>query len=251
MAKDSLSGKVKRCMAAAGLGEFIPRLRVIWGWLWWVRRAARAVFAKTLANRWRRRHYANASERKLEIGPGTVPLAGFETMDAVARPGIDYVSNLEKPLPFRDGTFQIVYASHVLEHCSWFLTGEILRELVRIIEPGGWLEVWVPDGLKICQTIVAAEEGKVVGPPDGWALHNPFGDPFTWAAGRLFYGANPEYPSWHRAVFTPRSLGEQFRRAGLVDLRQLSASEVRGVSHGWVNLGMTGRKPWTTEALPT
>ena len=213
--------------------------------------AVRMIFAKAILNRWHQRHHARATERMLEIGPGPQALPGFETMDAVSRPGIDYVLNLEKGLPFRDSTFQLVFASHVLEHCSWFLTAEILRELVRILKPGGWLEVWVPDGFKICGTVLAAEEEKVVAPPDGWTLHNPRGDPFVWAAGRLFYGANPEYPSWHRTLFTPRSLREHLQRAGLVELRMLGPGEVRGVDHGWVNLGMTGRKPWTTEASPT
>jgi SAM-dependent methyltransferase len=238
-------------MTAVGLERQIPLVRGVWMGF---RRAfllVRTLFARTVLNKLRQWRYAKASERKLEIGPGPQRLPGFETMDAVARAGVDYVIDLEQPLPFGDATFRLVYASHVLEHCPWFLTEKIFQELVRIIKPGGWLEVWVPDGLKICRTIIGAEEGRIATVPDGWTLQNPRGDPFVWAAARLFYGARREYPSWHRALFTPRSLGEHLRQAGLVEVRTLAEVEARGIRHGWVNLGMTGRKPWTSEVSPT
>ena len=243
--------RLRRQLAAAGLERLIGPLRTLKRGAWKLRVAFRAILAKGLVNAWRKRYYAKLAERRLEIGPGQNRLAGFETMDAIARPGIDYVLDLEKPLPFEDATFQLVYASHVLEHCPWFRTGGILRELVRIITPGGWLEVWLPDGLKIIETLSAAERGDLVTVPDGWAVQNPGGDPFLWVAGRLFYGANSDYPSWHRAIFTPRSLRRHLEEAGLVEVRQLSSKEVRGIDHGWINLGMTGRKPWTTGAPPT
>ena len=63
---------------------------------------------------------------------------------------MDYVYDAGKPLPFEDNTFDLVYASHVLEHIPWYKVEEVVKEWVRILKPGGVLEVWVPDGLKIC-----------------------------------------------------------------------------------------------------
>lgn len=189
------------------------------------------------------KHNEAKEERCLEIGPGNSRLPGFETLDVAGRREVDYVLDASSPLPFPTDTFQEIFSSHALEHLPWFRTEEILREWVRILKPGGKLTIWVPDALKICRTVVEAEEGNRSDPPDDWRRLNPAGSPYLWAAGRLFYGANPGYPSWHRALFTPRSLRGAMERAGLLQVRELGRGEVRGHDHGWINLGMEGIKP--------
>ena len=95
--------------------------------------------------------------------------------------------------------------------------------------PGGSLEIWVPDGLKICQMIVDHSLGtKNDGFRDGWLLHNPDQNPFLWASGRLFYGARDDYPSWHKAVFTATYLNQLFESLGLCDIHQMSPEDFRG-----------------------
>lgn len=49
---------------------------------------------------------------------------------------------------FHSRIILLLYASHVLEHIPWYKTEEVLREWVRVLKPGGVLEVWVPDRLK-------------------------------------------------------------------------------------------------------
>ena len=191
---------------------------------------------------------ARKSQKYLEIGPGRYRLPGFETLDIVGGCNIDYVWDAAKRLPFKDNTFDLIYASHVLEHIPWYMTEQVLKEWVRVLKPGGWLEVWVPDGLKICKTLVEAElEGVNRIHEDGWYKFNPLRDPCVWAAGRIFsYGdgkGSKNHPNWPRAIFTARYLKELFERVGLVDVRELDRSEVRGYDHGWINLGIKGRKP--------
>jgi SAM-dependent methyltransferase len=181
--------------------------------------------------------------RHLEIGPEEEPLRGFETLNIVGGRNVDYVLDATQPLPFADATFDEIYSSHVLEHLPWYRTEAILREWVRILKPGGRLNIWVPDALKICATILGAENGRIDRLPDGWQKHNPDNNPYLWAAGRLFYGANPKYPSWHRAFFTPRFLKDIFCRIGLTEVRKLPREEIRGFDHGWINLGVGGTKP--------
>lgn len=181
--------------------------------------------------------------RRLEIGPGKGRLPDFETLNITGGRDVDYILDATGPLPFADDTFVEVFSSHVLEHLPWYSTERILQEWVRILKPGGRLQIWVPDALKICSTILEAEEGLIDTPPDGWRQLNPDDDPYLWAAGRLFYGANPRYPSWHRALFTPRFLQRLLRRVGLIEVRRLAAEEVRGNDHGWINLGVGGTKP--------
>jgi SAM-dependent methyltransferase len=202
----------------------------------------RAVVSRSL------RRNAGRPRRRLEIGPGGSRLEGFETLDVLPGRHVDYPVDGAGRLPFEDHTFVLVYASHVLEHIPWYQTVEVLREWARILAPGGALEVWVPDGLKICRTLVGYEDGKGDETArDGWYRFNPDRDPCRWAAGRIFtYGdgtGRTDHPNWHRALFTPRYLERCFREAGLDQVRPLDRSEVRGYDHGWINLGMAGRKP--------
>ena len=192
--------------------------------------------------RWRNQ---SKPTRSLEIGPGRHRIDGFETVNVVGGLDVDYVCDASRHLPFPDGTFDIVYASHVLEHIPWFDSERVLREWARVTKGGGRLEIWVPDGELICETILTHSRGTPnEAHLDGWQMKNPESDPYLWANGRLFYGANNKYPSWHKAVFTEASLAKLFSRIGLKDIRRPTEEEYRGGhNHGPINLGMFGTKP--------
>lgn len=185
--------------------------------------------------------------RKLEIGPGPKRIPGFETLNIVGGANVDYVWNAERRLPFRSGTFSLIYASHVLEHIPWFRTQRVLAEWVRVLAPGGRLEIWVPDGVKICEAFVAAEKRSSADfEQDGWFRFNESKDPCLWASGRIFsYGDGSGYrnhPNWHLAVFSFRYLEQALKSAGCSRVERLERSQVRGHDHGWINLGVCGIK---------
>ena len=143
-------------------------------------------FLKTPLNLARNRR---KSRRCLEIGPGVGRIAGFETVNVTWSPYADYVADASGKLPFAAGTFDVVYASHVLEHTPWYQLEATLGEWARILKPGGALEIWVPDGLRIAQAFVEAEGGTNYIDKDGWYRFNPRKDPCVWANGRIFsYG---------------------------------------------------------------
>lgn len=186
--------------------------------------------------------------RFLEIGPGPARIDGFETLNVTGGWQVDYIGDATATLPFPDAIFDLVYASHVLEHVAWYRTVDVLREWVRVIKAGGALEVWVPDGLKIASAFVAAERtGSQDYRDDGWWRFNDDHDPCRWMAGRVFsYGDGTgarDHVNWHRALFSERYLIRALHEAGLVDVRALRREEIRGFDHGWINLGATGRKP--------
>ena len=193
------------------------------------------------------RRHTHKRVRKLEIGPGRDRLDGFETLDVVPGPQVDYVVDASQPLPFSDETFDLIYASHILEHVPWYQTDTVLTEWVRVLKINGRLEVWVPDGLKICKALADYElRGENHIHCDGWYRYNPEKDPCKWASGRIFtYGdgtGNPNSPNWHRSLFTPRYLKLVLEKAGLHEVELMDRSEVRGADHGWINLGMSGKK---------
>jgi len=188
------------------------------------------------------------SERRLEIGCGSKRIPGFETLNVVWDWHVDYIVDASGKLPFSESTFDLVYASHVLEHIPWYQVQDVLNEWVRLLKPGGRIEVWVPDGYKIAKSIIDFEERDIDNSYcDGWYRLNPTRDPLIWASARIFsYGDGTgriNHPNWHRTLFTPRLLNSCFSNTGLTKIRPLTSKEVRGHDHGWINLGMTGTKP--------
>ena len=172
--------------------------------------------------------------KHLEIGPGDYPVdRQWDLLDVKRAPGIDVVARWgDEKLPVADRLYDLVYASHVLEHIPWFKTARALREVFRILKPGGVLEVWVPDFDKILEAYGAGRCG------DDWRKHNPRSDPWLWFNGRLFtYGPAP---NWHRAVFDARSLRSRLKQAGFGNVHKLT--EPRGYDHGVINLGMRGTR---------
>jgi SAM-dependent methyltransferase len=79
---------------------------------------------------------------KLNLGCGFDIHPGWINLDRAALPGVDVVHDLEKlPLPFADGSVDYVLAKDVLEHVDYIL---LMRDLHRILRPGGTLEISVP-----------------------------------------------------------------------------------------------------------
>ena len=215
-----------------------PRLKEYLRWL------ATSVHRVTLT-RWNLRRNRHRRHRRLEIGTGQTRLHGFETLNVVYHRATDYIHDAARPLPFADSSFSIVYASHVLEHIPWYQGLAVVRDWVRVLEPGGALELWVPDALLICRTLVACEEShSSAAIKDDWWRFNARQDPALWAAGRLFsYGDGTgaaRSPNWHRALYTPRFLASVMKSAGPSEIERLEPSHVRGDDHGWINLGMRG-----------
>ncbi len=201
-------------------------------------------YLKTFLNLIKNRKKNN---RSLEIGPGQFPLSGFETLDIEADINVDYRWDASKRLPFKDNTFDVIYASHILEHVPWYQSEKVLTEWVRILKRGGVLEVLVPNGLRICKALVDYEiHGENYIDEDGWYRFNVEKDPCVWAAGRLYtYGDGTgirDHPNWHLALFTPRYLKVVMTNSGLHEVKQMEPNEVRGYDHGWINLGMKGLK---------
>ena len=172
--------------------------------------------------------------RKLEIGAGRNKIdSDWEVLDAVKSPIVDIVTDVCKPLPIMDDTYDLIYMSHVLEHVPWYETVKVLRELHRILKKGGVVEIWVPDFVKIIKIYTTK---KI---PDGWYRLNPDKSFMTWINGRLFAGHGGGF-NWHRATFDSNYLHKCLNVAGFSELTLLK--KPRAYNHGYINLGMSGRK---------
>jgi len=81
------------------------------------------------------------SER-LNLGCGTDVRSGWVNLDVASLPGVDVVHDLDQmPLPLEDDRFDEILAKDVLEHLDYV---PVLRDLHRILAPGGRLHVVSP-----------------------------------------------------------------------------------------------------------
>lgn len=181
------------------------------------------------------------NERWLEIGPGNERLPGFEGLNIVKNDATDYIADVAiDGIPLPDESFDLVYSSHFLEHIEWYKVEFVLKEMYRVLKKGGKVEIHVPDGLKIAQQLIFAEKGRINKTPDGWKRRNEENNPFLWVNGRMFYGDNLTYPSWHKGVFTERYLRQLLKKIGFTNIKKLG--KPRGYDHGWIDLGISGTK---------
>lgn len=58
------------------------------------------------------------------------------------------------PLPFDDNLFEGIYMKHVFEHFSFVNGNKLLTDVSRILLPGGFLYIEVPDALWLAEQIV-------------------------------------------------------------------------------------------------
>ena len=81
--------------------------------------------------------------KKLQMGCGPNPIAGFFNTDIKIQNGVYYVDECQ-PLPFRDETFHYVFLEHNFEHLSYHDGRNLLRECYRVMKPGGILRLTMP-----------------------------------------------------------------------------------------------------------
>jgi predicted SAM-dependent methyltransferase len=101
-----------------------------------------------------------ASSRMLNIGCGSVFHPEWENIDVA--PFNSQVRKLDvtKGLPYGDGAFDVVYASHVLEHLAPHTTGLFLNEIQRVLSLGGIFRAVVPDLEGIVRAYLRALDGR-------------------------------------------------------------------------------------------
>jgi len=180
--------------------------------------------------------------RKLEIGPHNLHKLGpdWETLDCIKKKHVDVVHDIRQlPWPYENDSFDFVLMNHVLEHLSWVHTVSYLKEIHRIIKPGGVFEVWVPDWDKI---VAAAKDNSLIA-KDGFYRHNPGKDPMRWVNIRLM-ADGPGEERFHRAVFDRPYLKRCLVQAGFLEamLKDLSKPSYGAYDHGYINLGIQAGK---------
>ena len=80
----------------------------------------------------------------LDIGCGKKKHEGAIGFDVKKLPGVDIVGNIDKRLPFKNNEFNVIYCSHILEHCKKEKYIQFIEEIHRIAKPNGMVKIKVP-----------------------------------------------------------------------------------------------------------
>ena len=83
--------------------------------------------------------------RKLHLGCGDRHIAGFFHIDLEPHEHVDHVGPVDNLDFIPDGSVDLIYASHVLEHFGRWEYMDVLREWHRVLRAGGVLRLSVPD----------------------------------------------------------------------------------------------------------
>jgi predicted SAM-dependent methyltransferase len=145
---------------------------------------------------------------KLHFGCGPRILPGWVNIDGWNFPGIDFVTDLRRPLPFADAACQLIFTEHVFEYIEIEFRLSVLRELRRVLKPGGTLRIVVPDCAQFAKAYLARD--------DAW-FHSVLG----WPGGAE--GLNKVFTLHrHRFIDDWESLSATLRKAGFSDLEHSS-----------------------------
>lgn len=157
--------------------------------------------------------------RKLNIGTGDVPLAGYENIDRKdGGEAYPLKTNDGKPIP--DASCDEVRASHILEHFANSEVPLVLAEWTRVLKPGGRLKVAVPD-FEYCA------KGYLDGKKE------PFGS--------YLLGGQTDANDFHHAIFDEERLANCMTEVGLENLQKWK-SEVQDCASLPVSLNIEGTK---------
>lgn len=153
---------------------------------------------------------------KLNLGSGNAPIEGWENFDHKNGHPV-------YPLKVDSDVAEVVRASHVLEHFPQNQAGEVLKEWVRVLKPGGVLKVAVPNFEWIAKEYL---EGNTSGLPL-----------FSY-----LMGGQVDENDYHKAAFNQKTLEYLFEQAGLTDIQPWQ-SDINDCAALPVSLNLMGRKP--------
>lgn len=104
--------------------------------------------------------------RRLNWGCGRSPQSGWINSDRKPGPGVDVPGDIRTGLPLADDSFDTVASVHALEEIPYSDLLPVLRELRRVLKPGGVLRLALPDLDKGIRAYLAGDRDFFLIPDD-------------------------------------------------------------------------------------
>lgn len=167
-------------------------------------------------------HHAIAAVIKLHLGCGSKFIPGFDHIDSTHHRHLTHCADVSQLPMYGDGSVDLIYASHVLEHFGRREYPQVLREWHRLLRPGGILRLAVPDFAAVAALYY--EQGLV--------------DGLTGLVG-LVSGGQRDASDYHKMIFDEALLGQALLAAGFSayrrwDWRQTEHAEIDDYSQAYL-----------------
>ncbi|MEA3430391.1 MAG: methyltransferase domain-containing protein [Nanoarchaeota archaeon] len=144
---------------------------------------------------------------KLNLGCGKVSKEGYINIDINHFYNVDKVMDIRKGIKYNDNEVDEVRMNYVLEHFTYKEGWYILKEIFRILKPGGVFECACPDLEKCCKKWLEAKKLK-------WTywLYN-------------IYGAQRWPGDIHKSGYTFERLKEILLEIGFMEIKDISPTD--------------------------
>lgn len=146
----------------------------------------------------------NPGDKVLEIGGGDRPQFR-PNLDIRKLPTVDIVCDLNDKFPIEDGTYDGVFSSYVIEHISWRKVRDFIKEIHRVLKPGGKTFIITANLLEQCRLLVNTPV---------WSDNEVcciFGD--------QNYSGSDWRANSHTCGFSPEFAVRMFKEAGFADVQ--------------------------------
>jgi SAM-dependent methyltransferase len=159
----------------------------------------------------------NSRQLKLHIGSGPYTLDGWINMDIFPA---QLSTNVLWGLPFTSGQCQFVFLSHLLEHLFYPTDASaLLKEIHRILMPGGLVRIVVPDIAKCIEAYTQNNLGFFQSRVEHWGEGD--GQATRLEHFLAYAGAGPD-PAWlfeaHKFGYDYETLERALQRTGFSEI---------------------------------
>jgi predicted SAM-dependent methyltransferase len=193
-------------------------------------------------------YLASHEVKKLQIGASGRLLDGWLNTDLDGWPGVMQM-DATKPFPFADGTFDFVFAEHMIEHVPYEGAMFMLAECRRVLRQGGKLRIVAPDLEKLARLYANANDQGYV----AWFCKTFVPQDRPQTVGSVL---NAHFSMWgHQFLYDETLLADAMAKAGFTaitrqEVGESAYDELRGIENvGRYPDGLLGFESIAIEAV--
>lgn len=162
------------------------------------------------------------SEIRLNLGCGVHLFSGFLNVDnsftledlkekkgifaqAIIEDGAEFLKADMRSLPLETDTVDYIECLEAIEHIPFIDVVKVLREMYRVLKPGGSAVIFTTDFDDIARMWIDEIAGKE---------HDQYN---WWAISSIIYGNQMTEGEFHRSAFNPQYMNTVLQQAGFID----------------------------------
>ncbi len=164
------------------------------------------------------------AERKLQLGTGANVYPGWLNTDVhdFRRQGEVVYLDTTEPFPLPDGSFDLVFSEHMIEHLTYSEGQHCLRECHRVLRSGGRIRVATPSVDRLI-TLYDREQSDLQRRYVRWSIDSFQGGEVPYLAG---FVVNNFFRDWgHRFIYDVETLRHALESVGFVDVEEWPVGE--------------------------